>query len=257
MKETKTRYDSLLDSYQSWLNGFTKLAIVNGMCHPNIQASHHLIVGSLYFPDAGQMMAVVPQCLYRLIYGKPPREQLSVVTNIQINLKTEQKTLFHHPSLPNLRIIIPQRKMTTKQLFDTVHCRFSHRTPVVNRVPFPVRIASRQPLPGNRLISVGIFSRPVTCAGSRWDQCFDFLTPQFIVAPSGVISAVGADGSDFPVGLANKPREGLCIRHVVQGKVSADNLMCTGVYRQVQFTPDAALFLAVFFHLPLTLTEDF
>ena len=54
MKETKTRYDSLLDSYQRWLNGFTKLAIINGMCHPNIQASHHLMVGSLYFPGAGR-----------------------------------------------------------------------------------------------------------------------------------------------------------------------------------------------------------
>jgi len=81
--------------------------------------------------------------------------------------------------------------MPTKQLFDTVHCRFGHRPPVVSRVPFPVRIASREPLPGNRLISVGIFSLPVTRPGSRRDKCFDFLTPQFVVAPSGVISPVG------------------------------------------------------------------
>lgn len=33
--------------------------------------------------------------------------------------------------------------------------------------------------------------------------------------------------------------------------------MCISVYRQVQFAPDAALFLAVFFHLTLPLTEDF
>lgn len=133
MKETKTRYDSLLDSYQSWLNGFTKLAIVNGMCHPNIQASHHLIVGSLYFPDAGQMMAVVPQCLYRLIYGKPPREQLSVVTNMQINLKTEQKTLFHHPMLEGILlsecIRLRQRPLANKlisllQQFSTPEYRY-------------------------------------------------------------------------------------------------------------------------------------
>nr|WP_312354282.1 hypothetical protein [Pantoea vagans] len=38
---------------------------------------------------------------------------------------------------------------------------------------------------------------------------------------------------------------------------TAVNLMRTGVYRQVQFTPDTAFFLAVFFHLPLTFTEDF
>ncbi len=133
MKETKTRYDSLLDSYQSWLNGFTKLAIVNGMCHPNIQASHHLIVGSLYFPGAGQMMAVVPQCLYRLIYGKPPREQLSVVTDIQINLKTEQKTLFHHPMLEGILlsecIRLRQRPLANKlisllQQFSTPEYRY-------------------------------------------------------------------------------------------------------------------------------------
>lgn len=33
--------------------------------------------------------------------------------------------------------------------------------------------------------------------------------------------------------------------------------MRTGVYRHVQFTPEAAFFLAVFFHLSLTFTEDF
>lgn len=31
----------------------------------------------------------------------------------------------------------------------------------------------------------------------------------------------------------------------------------TGVHRQVEFLPDAALFLTVFFHLPLPFTEDF
>src|SRR5476649_1277901 len=124
--------------------------------------------------------------------------------------------------------------MSTKQLFDTIHCSFSHRTSVVSRVPFPVRIASRQPLPGNRLISFGIFSRPVTCAGSRWDK-----------------------RPDFPVCLADKSWECLCISHVVQGQVSTDNLMRTGVHRQMQFSPDAALFLTLFFYLPLPFTEDF
>ncbi|ENH6102022.1 hypothetical protein ACRRQX_001465 [Yersinia enterocolitica] len=133
MKETKTRYDSLLDSYQSWLNGFTKLAIVNGMCHPNIQASHHLIVGSLYFPGVGQMMAVVPQCLYRLIYGKQSPESLSVITDVQISVETEQKTLFHHPMLEGILlsecIRLRQRPLANKlisllQQFSTPEYRY-------------------------------------------------------------------------------------------------------------------------------------
>ncbi|EGG9519571.1 hypothetical protein HG754_003986, partial [Salmonella enterica] len=102
MKETKTRYNSLLVSYQRWLNGFTKLAIINGMCHPNIQASHHLMVGSLYFPGVGQMTAVVPQCLYRLIYGSQHPEPVSVLTDMQISLETRQKTLLHHPMLEGI-----------------------------------------------------------------------------------------------------------------------------------------------------------
>jgi len=67
------------------------------------------------------------------------------------------------------------------------------------------------------------------------------------VAPFCVISPISTDGSDFPVRLTDKPQEGLCISHVIQGEVSADNLMRISVYRQVQFTPDAALFLTVFF----------
>lgn len=102
MKETKTRYDSLLDSYQRWLNGFTKLAIINGMCHPNIQTSHHLIVASLYFPGTGQMTAAVPQCLYRLIYGNQPPEPLSAATDLRISLETEQKILLRHPMLEGI-----------------------------------------------------------------------------------------------------------------------------------------------------------
>lgn len=79
------------------------------------------------------MMAVVPQCLYRLIYGKPPREQLSVVTDIQINLKTEQKTLFHHPMLEGILlsecIRLRQRPLANKlisllQQFSTPEYRY-------------------------------------------------------------------------------------------------------------------------------------
>ena len=38
---------------------------------------------------------------------------------------------------------------------------------------------------------------------------------------------------------------------------SNDNLVRIGVHRQVQFPPDAALFLTVLFHLPFAFTEDF
>lgn len=128
---------------------------------------------------------------------------------------------------------------------------------VVSRVPFPVRIASRQPLPGNHLISIVIFSRPVTCLGSLRDKYFDFLTPQFVVTPSGVISSIRLSAPDFPMCLANKSLECLCISHVVQGQVSSDNLMCISVNRQMQFQPEATLFLTVFFQLQLSLTENF
>ncbi len=90
----------------------------------------------------------------------------------------------------------------------------------------------------------------------RRDKRPDFLAPQFVVAMSCVISPIGTGDPDIPVRLADNPRQGFCISHVVQGQVSADNLMGTGVDRQVQLPPDVALFLAVFFHLPLALTED-
>ncbi|MFB0713512.1 hypothetical protein ACEU59_20490 [Buttiauxella noackiae] len=118
MKETKTRYDSLLDSYQRWLNGFTKLAIINGMCHPNIQSSHHLMVGNLYFPGTRLVTAVVPHCLYPLIYDKQPPEPLSVITDMQISLGTDQKILMRHPMLEGILlsecIRLKQRPLANK-----------------------------------------------------------------------------------------------------------------------------------------------
>ncbi|CAI2490445.1 Uncharacterised protein [Serratia proteamaculans] len=72
-----------------------------------------------------------------------------------------------------------------------------------------------------------------------------------------VISAIGRSDLNFPVGLTNKSRECLCVSHIIQGQVSVDNLMSTGIHRQVKFPPDATLFLTVFFHLPLPFTEDF
>ena len=72
-----------------------------------------------------------------------------------------------------------------------------------------------------------------------------------------VIRAIGRSDLNFPMGLTNKSRECLCISHIIQGQVSADNLVGICVHGQVQFPPDAALFLTVFFHHPLPFTEDF
>ncbi len=57
--------------------------------------------------------------------------------------------------------------------------------------------------------------------------------------------------------LADKPRECLRIGHVVQRQVSTNNLVSIGVYRKGSFSPDAAFFLTMLFHLPLILSEDF
>jgi hypothetical protein len=77
------------------------------------------------------------------------------------------------------------------------------------------------------------------------------------MTPLCVISTIGASHLNSPVGLTDKSRECLCVSHIIQGQVSADNLMRTGVHRQVKFPPDAALFLTMLFHLPLPFTEDF
>lgn len=72
-----------------------------------------------------------------------------------------------------------------------------------------------------------------------------------------VISAIGRSDLNFPVGLTNKSRECLCVSHINQGQVSVNNLMRTGVHWQMQFPPDAALFLTMLFRLPLPFTEHF
>ncbi|MBJ5056308.1 hypothetical protein JGF64_25340, partial [Salmonella enterica subsp. enterica serovar Typhimurium] len=78
MKETTARHDVLLNSYQRWLSDLTSIAIKNGMCHPNVQSSHGLTLSALYLPSIGAATAVVPQCLYRMIYGKTRPDPLSI-----------------------------------------------------------------------------------------------------------------------------------------------------------------------------------
>ncbi len=55
MKTPYSRHDFLLQHYQRWLDDFTRLAVRHGLCHPNIQASHQLTIGSLRFTGTGQV----------------------------------------------------------------------------------------------------------------------------------------------------------------------------------------------------------
>ncbi|EGK5911366.1 hypothetical protein IO994_004701, partial [Escherichia coli] len=45
----QTRYESLHESYQKWLTGFTRHAVSWGMCHPNIYYFHNLMAGWISF----------------------------------------------------------------------------------------------------------------------------------------------------------------------------------------------------------------
>ncbi|ECD4596958.1 TPA: hypothetical protein H2S57_002468 [Salmonella enterica] len=99
MKETTARHDVLLNSYQRWLSDLTSIAIKNGMCHPNIQSSHGLTLSALYFPEAGAVTAVVPQSLYRMIYGKTRPDPLSIQRDFLISLDINTELLFTHAGL--------------------------------------------------------------------------------------------------------------------------------------------------------------
>ena len=70
MKDYKPRYEELYKYYQVWLTDFTKLTVRSGMCHQNIYLHHTLTVGSLKFPGEEEVIAIVPQCLHRIIYGR-------------------------------------------------------------------------------------------------------------------------------------------------------------------------------------------
>ncbi len=99
MKETTSRYESLLNTYQRWLTDLTNIAVRNGMCHPNIQSCHLLTVSVLHFPETGAVTAVVPQYLYRMIYGKTRPEPLTMQDGLRISLETDDELLFTHAGL--------------------------------------------------------------------------------------------------------------------------------------------------------------
>ena len=99
MKENKPRYEELHRYYQTWLTDFTKLTVRSGMCHQNIYHHHTLTVGSLTFPGKASAIAIVPQCLHRIIYGKTAAASLSLEDDLSVSLCTQEHLLAHHPML--------------------------------------------------------------------------------------------------------------------------------------------------------------
>ncbi len=102
MKKYHARHEALLRHYQHWLDGFTKLAVCQGMCHPLIKNSHQLMVADIRFPDNGSTPAVVPVCLYRLIHGKTLPEPLSVQSDMDVSLEVDNRLLRYHPMLEGI-----------------------------------------------------------------------------------------------------------------------------------------------------------
>lgn len=93
MSKMKSRHDDLLRYYQSWLTSFTNLLIRQGMCHPQIDTYHRLVVSSLRFSDSAEV-AIVPESLYRLVLPS----ELSV-DDRACSLEMDRYSLLHHPML--------------------------------------------------------------------------------------------------------------------------------------------------------------
>ncbi|HGM9946481.1 TPA: hypothetical protein ACKRWH_001282 [Providencia rettgeri] len=66
MKKYHARHEALLRHYQHWLDGFTKLAVFQEMCHYLIKNSRQLMVADIRFPDNDSTPTVVPVCLIPL-----------------------------------------------------------------------------------------------------------------------------------------------------------------------------------------------
>ena len=101
MKDYKPRYKELYKYYQVWLTDFTKLTVRSGMCHQNIYHHHTLTVGSLKFPGEEEVIAIVPQCLHRIIYGRAAAS-LAVNDDLSVSLFTQEHLLAHHPMLEGI-----------------------------------------------------------------------------------------------------------------------------------------------------------
>ncbi|AYD42598.1 hypothetical protein [Yersinia rochesterensis] len=118
MKDYKPRYEELHKYYQTWLMGFTKLAVCLGMCHQNIYYTHALTVGCLRFPGKDPVIAIVPQCLHRIIYGKTSAASLSLEDDLSVSLLTQKHLLAHHPMLEGVLLSecvrLKQRSLANK-----------------------------------------------------------------------------------------------------------------------------------------------
>ncbi|EOI6389136.1 hypothetical protein ACS765_13060 [Yersinia enterocolitica] len=118
MKENKPRYEELHRYYQTWLTDFTKLTVRSGMCHQNIYHHHTLTVGSLTFLGKASAIAIVPQCLHRIIYGKTAAASLSLEDDLSVSLCTQEHLLAHHPMLEGVLLSecvrLKQRSLANK-----------------------------------------------------------------------------------------------------------------------------------------------
>ncbi|KEY57318.1 hypothetical protein [Serratia sp. DD3] len=118
MKDYKPRYEELHKYYQTWLMDFTKLAVRQGMCHQNIYYTHTLAVGCLRFPGKEPVIAIVPQCLHLIIYGKTSAASLSLEDDLSVSLYTQEHLLVHHPMLEGVLLSecvrLKQRSLANK-----------------------------------------------------------------------------------------------------------------------------------------------
>ncbi|EEK4400632.1 hypothetical protein GNK91_09530 [Salmonella enterica] len=101
MKDYKPRYEELNKYYQTWLAGYTRLAVCQGMCHQNIYHHHTLTVGSFNFPGENEVIAIVHRCLHRIIYGRAA-DPLTVNDDLSVSLFTQEHLLAHHPMLEGI-----------------------------------------------------------------------------------------------------------------------------------------------------------
>lgn len=101
MKDYKPRYEELNKYYQTWLTGYTRLTVSQGMCHQNIYHHHTLTVGSFTSPGEGDVITIVPQCLHRIIYGRAAAP-LTVNDDLSVSLFTQEHLLAHHPMLEGI-----------------------------------------------------------------------------------------------------------------------------------------------------------
>lgn len=103
MKENTNRHEELLRYYQTWLMDYTKLTVRHGICRPNICIYHNLTVGRLYFPGKEPVIAIVPQRLQKIIYGKSTEASLlSLDDDLNISLCIQEHLLAHHPMLEGI-----------------------------------------------------------------------------------------------------------------------------------------------------------